>query len=102
MDKKVMDLRAENWASVFEAQAKSGLSKHNFCKQNGIPETAFYKWQRRLRNQLIEQHESSPDVEDSQLGVNRADSKTPTFFELTPTGSSALSAPVKDDGLEYD
>ena len=60
MDKKVMDLRAANWISVFEAQAKSGLSKHNFCKQNGIPETAFYKWQRKLRSELIEQQELSP------------------------------------------
>lgn len=54
MDKYVMDIRLQNWIPIFEAQARSGLDKQTFCKQNGISRGLFFKWQRILRERIAD------------------------------------------------
>lgn len=37
MDQRVMQLRAEQWKSLLEAQANSGLTKSKWCEENNVP-----------------------------------------------------------------
>ena len=53
MDPRVMELRIKKWLPIMEAQANSGMTKKEWCAQNGIERTSFYRWQRRVRTYLI-------------------------------------------------
>ena len=46
--------RAQQWDTVVQECAASGLSNREFCRQRGIPEKSFYYWQRKLRQQIVE------------------------------------------------
>ncbi|MCR5338108.1 MAG: hypothetical protein K6E75_06080 [Lachnospiraceae bacterium] len=55
MDASIMELRLEQWKPIFEAQAKSGLNKQEWCQQNGIRRWEFFKRQKELRQHLLSQ-----------------------------------------------
>jgi transposase-like protein len=41
--------RRRYWSKLIAEQAASGQKARPFCRERGIPEYAFYKWRRRLR-----------------------------------------------------
>ncbi len=92
MDKHVMDIRLQNWIPIFEAQARSGLDKQTFCKQNGISRGLFFKWQRILRERIANGFDpgsiSTPTI-TKVSDVNPTDDHF-AFFEITPAPSSNL------------
>lgn len=56
MDAKIMEVRLQQWIPLFEAQASSGLTKNEWCKENGIPRWQFFRKQKELRKYLIEKN----------------------------------------------
>ena len=52
MDPRVMELRIKKWIPVIEEQAKSGMSKKEWCVMHGINRTSFFRWQKRVRKYL--------------------------------------------------
>jgi len=46
--KRMMRNRSE-WPEIVKRHVASGLSKTEFCRQEGIAPNTFYNWQRRLR-----------------------------------------------------
>lgn len=102
MDKKVMDLRQMNWVAVFEAQAKSGLSKCEFCRQNDIPEGAFFRWQNKLRKQLIREQESLQNTKPVPAAIQQSNESTPAFFEISPAKITSPDTEFSIDSLDYD
>ena len=49
------EYRLQEWAKIVEQCQKSGKSKREFCRENGIPEKTFYYRLRQLREAAIEQ-----------------------------------------------
>ena len=49
MDRATSEIRYRQWTQVIQAWNSSGLSKHDYCQQNGINEKQFYYYQRRIR-----------------------------------------------------
>ena len=49
MDPRVIELRIKKWIPVIEEQAKSGMSKKEWCAMHGINRTSFFRWQKRVR-----------------------------------------------------
>lgn len=45
---KKSEQRKKYWQQVLSAQQHSGLSKKDFCSDQGIKVATFYYWQRRL------------------------------------------------------
>ena len=86
MDSKVMELRLKQWIPIFEEQAKSGLNKQEWCRQNDVKRTAFFKWQRELQKYLLDKNK---DKLSNALAVHTA----PDFVELTPASTPAKSSP---------
>ncbi len=43
--------QTEFWKMVLETYKSSNLSIHQFCKQEGLHEWAFYSWRRKLAGQ---------------------------------------------------
>ena len=88
MDSKVMELRLKQWMPILEEQAKSGLNKQDWCSQNGIKRADFFKWQKEVRNYLLEMNENKLQA---QLSTELAVHTAPEFIELAPASSSIRS-----------
>lgn len=49
-ERKATNGKAEEWAERIAAQAHSGMSVKEFCKEQGLTERSFYAWRKRIRN----------------------------------------------------
>ena len=70
MDPRVMELRIKKWIPVIEEQAKSGMSKEEWCVMHGINRTSFFRWQKRVREYLLDQCEAQPPQPPSSVPSN--------------------------------
>lgn len=57
-------LRIQNWAEIFAAQAESGLTIREFCKNRGLSEGSYYYWLHKVRKHILDA--SSPTEEKEQ------------------------------------
>ena len=56
-----MQLRIKKSIPVIDEQAKSGMTKNEWCAMHGIERTSFFRWQqKRVRAYLLEQCETQP------------------------------------------
>ena len=49
------EYRAQMWIEIIRDCKASGMSNKDFCLQRGVSEKCFYYWQRKLREQVIEE-----------------------------------------------
>jgi transposase len=60
--------KRHQWRQRIAEQARSGLSVRRFCQKQGLRETSFYWWRRRLRKQepvrfaLVEREPARPET----------------------------------------
>ena len=54
MNQLTREIRNNKWAEIIIAASKSGLTKAEFCKQNGISRKTFYNYQKKLGHELYE------------------------------------------------
>ena len=85
MDPRVMELRIKKWIPVIEEQAKSGMSKEEWCAMHGINRTSFFRWQKRVREYLLDQCEAQPSQHPSSVLSNNE----VCFVELPSTQDSS-------------
>lgn len=86
--------RIEEWTQLLQEADASGLTRKQWCEQNGIPQRKFYYWQKRIR-------------EEQNEGIKDADhpgSKVGTFCELDlpavmSKGTHAQSGELPEDAL---
>jgi hypothetical protein len=50
------------WREVLARQAKSSLSVLAFCKQEGVPDSSFYTWRRKIEARDRESGRPGPDA----------------------------------------
>ena len=79
MDANVLELRVREWLPIFEAQAKSGLNKKEWCEKNGIKRREFYKRLNDCRRYMLEKLDTDSGSAPSSMAL-------PSFVEV----------PVKD------
>lgn len=48
------EYRLQEWSQIIQAGQNSGLSKQEFCRQNGISERQYYYWLKKLRETVVE------------------------------------------------
>lgn len=103
MEKKESMIKLRRWTRVVEAANASNLSRSEWCKKMGITENAFYYWQRRVRNYIMNQ---VPGKEESVANTSFSDAvsenseNTPDFFEIVIPESSAVSSLIsKSDDI---
>lgn len=60
MDRATSEIRYRQWTQVIQAWNSSGLSKHDYCQQNGINEKQFTtisgEYAQSLRHRAIGRH----------------------------------------------
>jgi hypothetical protein len=81
------------WRMAIETWQSSGLSVRQFCKQEGLPEPAFYSWRKKLigDNTESENQDASPFIEVSMPRSNSA------AVELLLTSGNTLRIPAGVD-----
>ena len=62
MEKYVQDIRLKQWSELIEAANRSGQSRKEWLKENGISKDAFYYWQRKVRRYYAEENGLMPAV----------------------------------------
>ena len=90
MDPRVMELRIKKWIPLIEEQAKSGMTKEEWCALHGINRTTFFRWQRQVRKYLLDRCEAQP----SQLPTSSPSNNEMCIVELpsaqvSPAGMAA-------------
>ena len=50
----------DQWRSLLEEQAESGLSVSAFCLQNEVPENSFYYWRKKFAGEQSQVAKSEP------------------------------------------
>lgn len=65
MDGKTVEIRYQKWVQVIQDWSNSGLSKRDYCQQNGIDEKKLYYYQRRIRSIIASQREQQALPEGS-------------------------------------
>ena len=65
MDGKTVEIRYQQWVQVIQGWSNSGLSKRDYCQQNGIDEKKLYYYQRRIRSIIASQREQQALPEGS-------------------------------------
>ena len=63
MDGKTVEIRYQQWVQVIQDWSNSGLSKRDYCQQNGIDEKKLYYYQRRIRSIIASQREQKAFLE---------------------------------------
>ena len=53
MDKITHEVRTRNWAQLIEACNSSGLTRAEWCRQNGVSLKSFYYRQKQLRQEAF-------------------------------------------------
>ncbi|MCH5260953.1 MAG: hypothetical protein J1F18_14420 [Lachnospiraceae bacterium] len=86
MDPRVMELRIKNWIPLIEEQAKSGMTKNEWCAMHGIERTTFFRWQKRVRAYLLDQCENQP----LQLPSSVPSNNEVSFVELPAIQGSTV------------
>ena len=54
MDQLTREVRYSKWAEIIMAANNSGLSRAEYCRQNGIDNKSFFYYQRRIRQGLYD------------------------------------------------
>ena len=81
------------WQARLDAQAQSGLTIAEFCKQRKHSASGFYQWRRKLQN--IGDSASSNPPAMSLVNVASASS----FIELVPRQVTAPSGPAPSHAM---
>lgn len=102
MDSKIMEIRVRNWITILQEQARSGLTKNEWCAINGIERTSFFRWQRRVRSYLLE-HVDDADRLQAPAANNQKDQacfvELPHFQEAHPVMAASGEHP---DGVSQE
>ena len=71
MDNTTHEVRLQQWYEIIQNQIKSGQSKRNWCRENGISEKKFFYWQRRVRKELYDSQEHALEpVKTNTMGAS--------------------------------
>ena len=49
MEQNTLAVREQQWLETIQTAKKSGLPVNQWCHENGIAESTFYRWQQRIR-----------------------------------------------------
>lgn len=84
MDKIAHEVRAQEWISIIQAWRSSGLTKKQWCEENGVSLRQFFYWQKNIREELYTEMKKK---ETGVVPVAPAESTAlaPAFAEIKVT-----------------
>lgn len=70
MDKKITEIRMQQWFERIQTWGASGLSKKQWCAENNISLRMFYYWQNRIRLKLYDDMAGQKETAITMRGAN--------------------------------
>jgi len=106
MSKPRESAAAARWREIVRGQAASGLSVAAYCRRAGTPQSSFYAWRRKLKNDPTpsERRDAATFAELRDAGTFAEAREAATFAEVRDTGTfaeardAATFAEVRDAG----
>ena len=92
-EKSTKDDQQQFWRMAIETWQASGLSIRQFCKQEGLPEPAFYSWRKKLTSGDPESQNQNTSA-FIEVAVPRSNS---AVIELLLTSGNTLRIPAGAD-----
>lgn len=86
MNEVVQSVRDQNWAAMIREQKASGLTIRQWCADNNISENCYYYRLRRIREQLIQAAQPTPEDKNGMTRLVRV----PDSAVSADNGSSAI------------
>lgn len=85
MDSRVMSLRAQRWKEIIAACNTSGMKKVDWMRLHGVSEKSFYRWQNILRDQVLDEVETSYPIVPEYRAVSekRQAGAVPELVDMT-------------------
>ena len=81
------------WQARLDAQAQSGLTIAEFCKQQKYSASAFYQWRRKLQD-IADGTDGHTSVKSLANATNAS-----SFIELVPRHSTTPSGPTPSHAM---
>ena len=98
MEAIAMTVREQGLLRTIQEAARSGQSTKDWCMQNGIAESTFYRWKQRLRERALAQ--LWPETAGITQARHPAAANVPTFAQLsysdTPERVSDIQVQMHD------
>ena len=83
--------KSQFWLELVQAQATSGLGIADFCKQQNVSDSAFYKWRAKLAQEQLQGYLEQPPTQPNQRFTELVIRDTPqTITSSTPVPAPAL------------
>jgi transposase-like protein len=95
MSRKLNQVVWDQWRQRTEGQRTSGLSIVEFCRREGISQTAFYSWKRKLRGPSSARTSSREAAAEQCSGEQRAVVRKRRRPRNLPGSSTASSRPAE-------
>lgn len=76
MDEITTNVRYAQWAEIIAAANTSGMSKRQFCLQNGLKPKSFYYYQRKIRQKAYGMLQDSEEPQIVEVPVQHDMSHT--------------------------
>jgi hypothetical protein len=92
-EKPTKDDQQQFWRMAIETWQASGLSIRQFCKQEGLPEPAFYSWRKKLAGDDSEQ-DNQDKAESSAFIEVAMPQNASAAIELLLTSGNTLRIPA--------
>ena len=89
MDKLVKEIRAEQWRPLILEANNGSMKKSEWCALHNIPVRQFYYWQRKLRDQAVQELETSSFLAIKEETKPAATAES-TFVELKVPADAVL------------
>lgn len=95
MDRDTQRIRAERWREIILTAVNSGLTKKEWCRQNGVSLDSLYYWQHKLREQDAEKLKDQSDQDVPQVPIvssQKAVPANPAFVDVTLQAAGQLNS----------
>lgn|GEM_PF-1788269 len=83
LDHRIMDYRAQYWREIVTECNTSGMRKNEWLRLHDISPKIFYRWQKKLRDLAIEEHETGIKENDSTDLTAVSQNRVPVMVDMT-------------------
>ena len=93
MDQAVHEVRLKKWFGIMQEYANSGMTKVEWCRQQGIKRRSFFYWQKRLQEYTLE---NLPEETKASLSLI-SETKPVVFCEIGKMSPSNKEKDVQEE-----
>ncbi len=92
--------RGSYWRSVFQQHVDSGLSIRRFCQENGISQSTFFAWRKKLKKESSLANDDRPRTSEGSPG-GKSPVKQPAGVKTASLASRRDDQPTASPSMSF-